>query len=423
MRELSYLEKLLDGVEVEWLPLSKVFNLRNGYTPSKTKKEFWANGDIPWFRMDDIRENGRILGNSLQKISSCAVKGGKLFPENSILISTSATIGEHALITVPHLANQRFTCLALKESYADCFDIKFLFYYCFSLAEWCQKNTTMSSFASVDMDGFKKFLIPRPCPDNPEKSLAIQSEIVRILDKFTALTAELTAELTMRKKQYNYYRDQLLSFDDEQEKPIYLEKLLDGVEVEWLPLGEVSALRRGRVMSKGYLTENFGPYPVYSSQTANNGKIGSINTFDFDGEYISWTTDGANAGTVFYRTGKFSITNVCGLITLKSKYPLIYKFLFHWLTIEAKKHVYSGMGNPKLMSHQVENIPVPILCPDNPEKSLAIQSEIVRILDKFDTLTNSITEGLPREIELRQKQYEYYRDLLFSFPKPETVSN
>ncbi|WP_231362374.1 restriction endonuclease subunit S, partial [Escherichia coli] len=405
MSELSYLEKLMDGVEVEWLPLSKVFNLRNGYTPSKTKKEFWANGDIPWFRMDDIRENGRILGNSLQKISSCAVKGGKLFPENSILISTSATIGEHALITVPHLANQRFTCLALKESYADCFDIKFLFYYCFSLAEWCRKNTTMSSFASVDMDGFKKFLIPRPCPDNPEKSLAIQSEIVRILDKFTALTAELTAELNMRKKQYNYYRDQLLSFDDEQEKPIYLEKLLDGVEVEWLPLGEVSALRRGRVMSKGYLTENFGPYPVYSSQTANNGKIGSINTFDFDGEYISWTTDGANAGTVFYRTGKFSITNVCGLITLKNKYPLIYKFLFYWLTIEAKKHVYSGMGNPKLMSHQVENIPVPVPCPDNPEKSLAIQSEIVRILDKFDTLTNSITEGLPREIELRQKQY------------------
>ncbi len=75
------------------------------------------------------------------------------------------------------------------------------------------------------------------------------------------------------------------------------------------------------------------------------------------------------------------------------------------------------------MSHQVENIPVPVPCPDNPEKSLAIQSEIVRILDKFDTLTNSITEGLPREIELRQKQYEYYRDLLFSFPKPEAVSN
>ncbi|BEA98315.1 TPA: restriction endonuclease subunit S [Escherichia albertii] len=191
----------------------------------------------------------------------------------------------------------------------------------------------------------------------------------------------------------------------------YLEKLLDGVEVEWLPLGEVSALRRGRVMSKGYLTENFGPYPVYSSQTANNGKIGSINTFDFDGEYISWTTDGANAGTVFYRTGKFSITNVCGLITLKNKYPLIYKFLFYWLTIEAKKHVYSGMGNPKLMSHQVENIPVPVPCPDNPEKSLAIQSEIVRILDKFTALTAELTA----ELNMRKKQYNYYRDQLLSF--------
>ncbi|HCO6992012.1 TPA: restriction endonuclease subunit S [Escherichia coli] len=191
----------------------------------------------------------------------------------------------------------------------------------------------------------------------------------------------------------------------------YLEKFLDGVEVEWLPLGEVSALRRGRVMSKGYLTENFGPYPVYSSQTANNGKIGSINTFDFDGEYISWTTDGANAGTVFYRTGKFSITNVCGLITLKSKYSLIYKFLFYWLTIEAKKHVYSGMGNPKLMSHQVENIPVPIPCPDNPEKSLAIQSEIVRILDTFSALTAELTA----ELNMRKKQYNYYRDQLLSF--------
>ncbi|HGF4754285.1 TPA: restriction endonuclease subunit S, partial [Escherichia coli] len=71
-------------------------------------------------------------------------------------------------------------------------------------------------------DAILNYQIPIPCPSAPEKSLAIQSEIVRILDKFTALTAELTAELNMRKKQYNYYRDQLLSFDEEQEKPIYL---------------------------------------------------------------------------------------------------------------------------------------------------------------------------------------------------------
>ena len=143
-----------------------------------------------------------------------------------------------------------------------------------------------------------------------------------------------------------------------------IKELLESVEVEWKPLSDgdnsVAELRRGRVMSKTYLAENIGDYPVYSSQTANNGEIGKIDTFDFDGEFVSWTTDGANAGTVFYRTGKFSITNVCGLIKINNETELNYKFLFYWLSIEAKKHVYSGMGNPKLMSHQVSKISIPI---------------------------------------------------------------
>ncbi len=407
MSELSYLEKFLDGVEVEWLPLGEVSALRRGRVMSKgyLTENF---GPYPVYS-SQTANNGKI-----GSINTFDFDG-----EYISWTTDGANAGTVFYRTGKFSITNVCGLITLKSKYSLIY--KFLFYWLTIEA----KKHVYSGMGNPKLMSHQveNIPVPIPCPDNPEKSLAIQSEIVRILDTFSALTAELTAELNMRKKQYNYYRDQLLSFDDEQEKPIYLEKLLDGVEVEWLPLGEVSALRRGRVMSKGYLTENFGPYPVYSSQTANNGKIGSINTFDFDGEYISWTTDGANAGTVFYRTGKFSITNVCGLITLKNKYPLIYKFLFYWLTIEAKKHVYSGMGNPKLMSHQVENIPVPVPCPDNPEKSLAIQSEIVRILDKFDTLTNSITEGLPREIELRQKQYEYYRDLLFSFPKPETVSN
>lgn len=414
MSELSYLEKLMDGVEVEWLPLSKVFNLRNGYTPSKTKKEFWANGDIPWFRMDDIRENGRILGNSLQKISSCAVKGGKLFPENSILISTSATIGEHALITVPHLANQRFTCLALKESYADCFDIKFLFYYCFSLAEWCRKNTTMSSFASVDMDGFKKFLIPRPCPDNPEKSLAIQSEIVRILDTFTALTAELTAELNMRKKQYNYYRDQLLSFKEG--------------EVEWKALEEVSDIYDSLHQTPQYSKNGLSMIRVTDIK---NGYIDLKNTLKvndgifsiFTKKYLPQKND-----LVMSRVGSYGNVGIIptdnsacmGQNTVVIHPYINNRYLFYILTSSIgqdfiEKNV--GGGSQKTLSlKSIKSIPIPLTGESE-------QSKIVSILDKFDTLTNSITEGLPREIELRQKQYEYYRDLLFSFPKPETVSN
>ena len=188
-------------------------------------------------------------------------------------------------------------------------------------------------------------------------------------------------------------------------------ELIKDMPVEWKALGSLAILRRGRVMSKSYFIDNAGDYPVYSSQTVNNGMIGRIDTFDFDGEYISWTTDGANAGTVFHRTGKFSITNVCGSIKINDESKLNYKFLFYWLSIEAQKHVYSGMGNPKLMSHQVEKIPVPIPCPDNPKKSLEIQAEIVRILDTFTELTSELTS----ELNARKKQYNYYRDQLLSF--------
>jgi type I restriction enzyme S subunit len=198
-------------------------------------------------------------------------------------------------------------------------------------------------------------------------------------------------------------------------QPNYLEKLLDGAEVVWMPLGEIVTLRRGRVMSKEYLVDHAGDYPVYSSQTGNNGIIGKINTFDFDGTFISWTTDGANAGTVFYRTGKFSVTNVCGLIKINDESKLNYKFLFYWLSTEAQKHVYSGMGNPKLMSHQVEKIPIPVPCPDDPKKSLEIQAEIVRILDAFTSLTTELTT----ELTIRKKQYNYYRDQLFTFDDTE----
>ena len=183
----------------------------------------------------------------------------------------------------------------------------------------------------------------------------------------------------------------------------FLEKLLDGAEVKWKPLIKVASLTRGRVISKEYLADNLGDYPVYSSQTVNNGEIGKINSFDFDGEFVSWTTDGANAGTVFYRSGKFSITNVCGLIKIQNNLELNYKFLFYWLSIEAKNHVYSGMGNPKLMSHQMEKILIPI-------PPLSVQTEIVKILDALTALTSELTS----ELTLRRKQYEYYREKLLS---------
>ena len=209
---MTKLDKLIqelcpDGVK--YLPIPELFITRNGYTPSKANSEFWENGTIPWFRMEDIRENGRILTTATQYVSEKAVKG-KLFPADSIIIATSATIGEHALIKVPSLANQRFTYLTLKDEFKDCVDMMFVFYYCFRLDEYCKSHLNQGNFASVDMKQFAAFKFPVP-------PLPVQREIVRILDNFTELTEglnrELAAELTARKKQYAYYRDKLLHND------------------------------------------------------------------------------------------------------------------------------------------------------------------------------------------------------------------
>ena len=163
-----------------------------------------------------------------------------------------------------------------------------------------------------------------------------------------------------------------------------IDEMLKNEKVEWRKLGEVCDIKRGRVISKSYLEQHIGNYPVYSSQTRNDGEIGRINTYDFNGEYTTWTTDGAYAGTIFYRSGKFSITNICGLIQPKNRKDLLVKFITYWLQIKAKKYVKDGSGNPKLMSNVVSNIYIPI-------PSIETQEKIVEIL-------SSINEYVPEKL-------------------------
>lgn len=178
--------------------------------------------------------------------------------------------------------------------------------------------------------------------------------------------------------------------------------------VEWKKIGDIADITRGVVMSKDYINEHPGEYPVYSSQTVNNGEIGKIDTYNFEGEYLTWTTDGAYAGAVFYRNGKFSVTNVCGLINIKDKEHISTKYIKYILSINTQSHVTRGMGNAKLMSNVMASIEIPI-------PPLEIQNEIVRILDNFTELEEELEEKLEEELEARRKQYEYYRDSLLTF--------
>ena len=394
MSELSYLEKLLDGAEVEWLPLSSLCNLIT--TGKLNANAMEDNGAYPFFTCNE----------EPYRINTYA------FDLEAILISGNGSqVGHLNYYNGKFNAYQRTYILG---GFNENVDIMYLYYYLMhTLKPYIHKNSRKGSVPYITMPMLENFKFPIPCPNNPEKSLAIQSEIVRILDKFTALTAELTAELTARKKQYNYYRDQLLSFDEEQEKPIYLEKLLDGVEVEWLPLSDLARIRNG----KDHKSLSEGEFPVYGS----GGIMRYVDTYAYNKPSVLIPRKGSLGNLFFIDVPFWTVDTI--FYTEIDEAQIRPKYLYYFLTTVGLGEMNQAGGVPSQTQSVLNKLKIPIPCPDNPEKSLAIQSEIVRILDKFDTLTNSITEGLPREIELRQKQYEYYRDLLFSFPKPDSVTN
>jgi type I restriction enzyme S subunit len=418
---MSKIEELIEKLcpdGVEYKTLEELFIIKNGYTPSKSKPEYWANGTIPWFRMEDIRANGRILSDSIQHITPEAIKGSKLFPANSIIVATTATIGEHALIIVDSLANQRFTFLSKRESLEKPLNIKFFYYYMFIIDKWCKEHVNNGGFASVDMTAFKKVLVPVP-------PLEIQEKIVEILDNFSSLTAELQAELQARKSQYEFYRNQLLTFDREDAATSSLQSdvalsslnVKDNVKqqnsqsnfntpttihepqkVTWMKLEDVCEIKNG----KDHKNLSDGEIPVYGSggimRYANKAiynkcsvlipRKGSIgNVFYVDKPF--WTVD-----TIFYT-----------VINIKIIVP---KFLYYYICILHLETLNIAGGVPSMTQTTLYKLEIPI-------PPLSEQERIVAILDKFDALVNDISIGLPAEIEARQKQYEYYRDALLNF--------
>ncbi|EHV9936369.1 restriction endonuclease subunit S, partial [Salmonella enterica subsp. enterica serovar Ohio] len=194
----------------------------------------------------------------------------------------------------------------------------------------------------------------------------------------------------------------------------YLEKLLDGVEVEWRNLGDTSLFEianNGRKPVKASL-RIAGETPYYGANNIQD----YVDGYTHDGEYVLIAEDGSASlenYSIQYATGKFWANNHVHVV--RGKERVHSRFLYHYLCIVNFLPFLTGGGRAKLTKGQLIEIPVPIPCPDNPEKSLAIQSEIVRILDKFTALTAELTA----ELNMRKKQYNYYRDQLLSFKEGE----
>lgn len=390
-----------DGVR--YVETARIFDLRNGYTPSKSNTSFWSDGTIPWFRMEDLRANGGVLDRALQQIPEVAVKGGRLFPANSLLVATSATIGEHALVTVPHLSNQRFTSLSVKPEYAEQIDMKFIYYYGFVLDEWCRNNTSTSSFASVDMTGFKKFRFPLP-------PLEVQREIVRMLDRFTQLKAELEAELVARRRQYEHYRQIEMSFDD---------------SVSRVQLGDVVEVRSGWGFPNAHQGQSVGEYPFYKvsdmNLLGNETVMSRANHFVSEEVAKKLGVRPAPAGTIIFpKIGAAVATNKKRVLSVASAYDnnvmglipterIDSRYLYHWIqTFDLSRLANESGAVPSIRKSEAERVPIPL-------PGIAVQRRIVDKLDRFDALVNDLSVGLPAELAARSRQYEYYRDRLLTF--------
>lgn len=340
----------------------------------------------------------------------------------SVLIPRKGSLGNLFFLDAPFWAVDTIFYTEIDETQVR---PKYLYYFLATvgLGEMNQAGGVPSQTQSV----LNELKIPIPCPDKPKKSLEIQAEIVRILDTFTELTAELTAkltaELTARKKQYNHYRDRLLSFEDG--------------DVEWKPLGEIGEFIRGKRFTKADFVEDGIPvihygeiytrYGVFADHAFSQVRsdLSASLRYAEPGDVVitdvGETVEDVGKAVAWLGKGKVAIHDHCYAF----RHPMNPKFVSYCMQTPSfiankAKYVARTKVNTLLIAG-FSKISIPVPCPYDQGKSLAEQARIVAILDKFDALTSSLTEGLPREIELRQKQYAYYRDLLLSFPKPEEV--
>ena len=375
----TFLEKLLDGTEVKWKPLGKVTDIKTGQSVSKNIiaqnpgiYPVINSGREPLGFINEWNTENDPIGITTRGagVGSITWQEGKYFRGN---LNYSVTI---------------------KSEYE--LSVRFLYHVLLHFQKEIHNLCSFTGIPALNASELKKLEIPIP-------PLPVQTEIVRILDALTALTSELTSELTLRRKQYEYYREKLLSHNDSEnssQQKVDKDKLFSTSNIQWLHLNEIYKFQYGignKIPTIG------GEYPVYGS----NGIVGSHNEYNSEDAPVIGHI-GAYAGIVNWAEGKHFVTYngiICNKINdnVNSRYA-------YYLLLSQNFIDKANKASQPFISYDILNkciVPVP---------PIGEQERIVSILDKFEALTNSITEGLPLAIEQSQKRYEYYRELLLNFP-------
>ena len=416
---MKFMEKLLVGEKVEWKTLGEVANCFSGGTPKTSNSSFY-DGEIPWIRSGEINFN--VIKKSERNITKEGLEksSAKMIKKNSVVLAmTGATVGRTAVVEIETSSNQSVTAI---ETNNRIINYKYLFY--FLAKEYNNlKKLGQGALTSLNLSIIKNIKIPVP-------SIETQEKIVKIFDSYTEYVTELQEklkkELQARNKQYNYYRDMLLSED-------YLNKIskkLDSLNyvLRLTTLGEIGKFTRGNGLQKKDFREKGKPVIHYGQIYTQYG-FSTDKTISFAEENIFSKLRKAKPNDILIATTSENIEDVAkSTVWLGNEEVGFSGDMYSYSTNENSKYIayyFQTAEFQKQKERKVTGTKLIRIHGEDMEKftislpSIEIQNKIVKILDRFQELLSDTKGLLPLEIEQRRKQYEYYREKLLTFDEGE----
>lgn len=400
---MNKIEKMISEFCPDGVKKEKLKNLAEIGTGNSNRQDATEDGQYTFF----VRSKDTLKSSSYE------------YDEEAIIIPGEGGIGE-----VFHYINDKYALH--QRAYrihvvSDLLDTKFLYHYMkSSFKKFITKKAVSATVTSIRKPMIEDFEVPLP-------PLYIQSEIVHILDSFTLLTAELTAELTARQKQYAFYRDYLLDFSNED----VTKKIpdIDCSNVEYKRLGDIALVTKlagyeftkyvtysdnGNIIALRGLNVKNGQLVLDDVKYIDNSDLSKLNRSKLvTGDMLFTYVGTIGQVALIDKNDRFYLAPNVAMIRLNDKERILPKFLMHFFQTNL---FWNSQINKLLQSSSMKNIPMEkirkFVIPVPP---LSVQENIVKILDRFDKFNNDMSEGLPAEIEVRKKQYEYYRDTLLSF--------
>ena len=384
MSRLDELIKELCPDGVEYRTFGESAKIVRGASPRPIKNFITTEPTgVNWIKIGDVKPGDKYISVSAEKITLEGAKKSRAVKKGDFILSNSMSFGRPYILQIDGCIHDGW--LAISD-FSDSYLSDFLYHLLNSnscQSEMQKKASFGGAVQNLNADIVRALVLPVP-------PLEVQHEIVHILDSFTLLTAELTAELTARKKQYEFYRNKLLTFDN---------------NVKIVPLADIADIGTGSSNTNEGLEE--GKYPFYVRSQEPLRK----NEYEYDETAIITAGDGVGVGKVFhYVEGKYALHQRAYRIHINTP-DVLPRYYFHYMRSAFLPYIQKTMFQGSVASIRrlmLNQFPVPV-------PTLDVQKRLVNVLDNFEAICTDLNIGLPAEIEARQKQYEYYRDLLLTF--------